>query len=220
MNRVEVVVAHWKRPANIQPILDALRSQTIPVTCTVTDTYESDTPKPIGWDRHFLMPNMGAWNRIAIAGAYDHEFTLLLDDDVLPCPSMCESFLNMADGIGKRFACLGYTGRRYQFNAIHRIEKVVSPEWCNWITQCYFLNTADIHWTLRELHRAGLKIKLPSCHFDAVMGYGITRNTGQPCYVIPEPDGMDWANLSQEHAVSKNDGYEGSLLDTIRRLNS
>lgn len=220
MNLVEVVVAHWKRPANIPIILEALRRQTVLVTCTITTTPESDSVDLSGWDRVFTMPNMGAWNRIAIAGAYDNDYTLLLDDDVLPSGIMVETFVETAHLMNNRFACLGFTGRRFAFDQIHRLGPVNHVEWCQWITQAYFLNTQDLHWTLRELHRAGLKIKLPSCHSDAVMCYGITRNTGQPCYVLPEPDGMDWSSLSQEHAVSKNEGYEASLVDTIKRLNS
>lgn len=217
--RVEVVVANWKRPANIPRVLEALRAQTVPVTCTLTDASPEAHPAVIhdAWDRVFTMPNMGAWNRIAICGAYGHEYTLFVDDDVIPAPNMVERFLSCADALGDRFACLGFRGRRYKWGTIEIHDFPQMNECMEWIAQIYFLKTRDIYWTLHELHRCGLKVKLPSNHFDAIMCYGITRHTGQPCYVIPQPDGMSY-DLPENDAVSKNEGYEASLIQTIERL--
>lgn len=219
MNRVEVVLSHWRRPGNIPAILEALRSQTIPVTCTLVDVHEQSSyaikPK-LKFDRVFRLPNLGAWTRIAICGVYEHEYTLLLDDDVVPSPLMVETLLEAADTLRGRFSCLGFHGRnvgeQIDFIQRHYIEKV------HWIVQAYFVNTGYMPFAISQLHQAKLSIRLPTNHSDTILCFGIRKYTGFPCYVVGAPQGMIWEAGDQSDAVSKTDGYEESLQDTLRAL--
>lgn len=223
MNKVEVVAAHFKRPANMPKILAALREQTVPVTCTLTDAGDGETdPGDVcdRWDRVFAMAPMGAWERLAIAGAYSHEYTLFLDDDVLPSPTFVETLLKAAEALNGRFSVLGFHGRRYAFDAIQFIDLPATTEFVQWLARVYFFKTIDLHWALAERLRCGFEITAKASNFDAIMCYGITRHTGQPCYAVPPPAGMEWNCLDENDALSKVEGYEAALIDCIKRLNA
>lgn len=219
MNKVEVVVSHFRRPSNIPKILAALRAQTVPVTCTLTDA--SDSISAIDttcWDRVFRMEPMGAWERLAIAGAYAHEFTLFLDDDVLPSPNFAESFLMASEALQGRFSVLGCHGRRYEFDRIWFIDLPETSEFVHWLARVYFFRTEHLIWALDERRRCGFEITAKASNFDAIMCYGISRRIGQPCYATPSPAGTDWDSLDQNDALSKAEGYEELLTNCIKRI--
>lgn len=219
MKEVEVVVCHWRRPHNIPLILHALRNQSISVTCTLIDAHtehECAVDQSI-WDRVFVVPNMGAWNRFALAGAYDHKYTLLLDDDVLPSYRMVEWLKTAAESV-PGFSVIGFLGRNLHDDNVEFIDNPPEPVVVGWLARVYFIKTRDIGFAITSRMLAGIPIKLPTNHSDVVSCYGIWNAIGEPCYAVPEPAGMSWGLLSQNDAVCTTEGYEASLVECIKMM--
>ena len=75
---IEVVVDHWRRPANVTRLLRAFRVQTVPcrltlVNCSPTGEFLEEWGELV--DRVLVLPNQGSSTRFAPAGAFDCEFT-------------------------------------------------------------------------------------------------------------------------------------------------
>lgn len=222
--RVEVVLCNWRRPGNIPIIRDAIRAGTERVTLTLIDASETkeNACTTEGFDRVFRMPNLGSWNRIVIAGGYDSEYTLLIDDDVLPGPTMVATFLKFAQQVSDNFAVLGFKGRDWQDGKVQIVDdpKGEDHKIVGWLARVYFFKTRDIHHGVGERNRIGNRLRLPSVHIDAVVCKGITRATGQPCYVLPSSPGMEWDALPANDAVWQKTAYRGSLVKTLEKLDT
>lgn len=219
MSTVEVVVSHWKRPQNIPLILEALRKQDyhIPVTCTITVPYGSHDIDHVSWDRVFMMEPMGAWERLSIAGAYACDYTMFLDDDIMPGAGFVSQFIKVAQSFHNRFSVLGCHGRFFRFNRIEFLDLPSTPEYCHWLARCYFFKTVDLMYAIQERLRRGFIIDGRPSNMDPIMCYAISRSTGNPCYVIPSPEGTDW-NLPDNDALSKEQCYESNLMECLKRL--
>lgn len=219
--RVEVVITNWRRPGNIPLVRDSIRNQTERVWITLIDASETPGNACVtdGFDRVFKMPNLGSWNRMVMAGGYDCEYTLFIDDDVLAGPTMVETFLKFADQVQNNFGVIGFKGRDYvDGNLVIVDDPKQGAQVCAWLARLYFIKTRDLHFGLGERHRIGSRIRLPSIHIDAVMCMGITRATGQPCYVMPSVPGMEWDALPANDAVWQKESYRASLLKTLEKL--
>src|SRR4030095_10430567 len=129
MNSIEAVVINWKRPQNVGQSVAALGSQTEPCTVTVCDCHPSPAfalgeatltmvDRLYSWSH-----NLGGYNRFVPIGAYDHRYTLFLDDDMLPGLRCVEHFLRSAMQIGN-FGVLGQMGRIIQPDGVYRYEHV------------------------------------------------------------------------------------------------
>lgn len=231
--RVEVVLTNWRRPANIPRVRDSIRAQTERVRLTLIDASERGNECDASrFDRVFRMPNCGSWNRMVIAGGYDCEYTLFIDDDVLAGPTMVEEFLRFADAVENKFAVLGFKGRRWTVardaqqgdrdgrdpREVEIVDQPQEPTAVGWLARVYFLQTKDIHHGVGERHRIGNRLRLPSVHIDAVLCLGITRATQQPCYVLPSVPGMEWDALPANDAVWRQTQYSDSLRRTLEKL--
>lgn len=110
---VEVVIINWRRPANVTKILDALKAQSHPCTITVCDCAEQGFHLPpetlVKIDNRYCFGNHGAFNRYIPAFNYSHDYTLFLDDDLLPGPRVIEHFVRWSQQ--KPDALLGHYGR-------------------------------------------------------------------------------------------------------------
>lgn len=97
MPTIEAVLINCFRPDNIGIILNAIRPQ-VHLT-TVIDC----SPDLVSWtaDRTLRMCrhecDVGPWIRYAIAGLYEQDFTLLIDDDLCPAGDMVARFMEYSD---------------------------------------------------------------------------------------------------------------------------
>jgi hypothetical protein len=115
-NDVEVILINWKRPGNIIEIVRGLRNQTRPCTITICDCHPTQTfalPSSIRDDVDRIyrwQHNTGPYSRYVPIGAFDHEFTFFLDDDMVPGSLCIEHFIDAAARAGS-FGVLGQLGR-------------------------------------------------------------------------------------------------------------
>lgn len=78
---VTAVLLSWKRKPNMPRIIEALRSQTVPVEVWVIN---NDGTEDFGADRLIAMPwNAGEWARYPMAGRIETEYGLFQDDDFI-----------------------------------------------------------------------------------------------------------------------------------------
>lgn len=216
MNAVEVVVINWRRAGNVELISQALRAQSVPVTATLIDAHEPGvnelSPECLArFDRVIPMPhNYGCWNRLVPLGAYDHEYTMFLDDDVIPSPNLVMHYLSCAKEKSDQFAVLGLLGRRLWDGRYHKSNVIRSPHHflpVDTIIRTYFVRTELLHWCHVELRR--WKIELPFFDDDILMCAAITIHTGLRSFLTPirpnDPDiDTKWEALPQNDAVWKH----------------
>jgi hypothetical protein len=218
MNSVETVVVNWKRPENVAQIVAALRSQSEPCTITVCDCGPSPT---FALDEHTLnlvdrlyrwSRNLGAYNRFVPIGAYDHRYTLFLDDDLLPGQRCVEHFLAGAMQI-RRFGVLGQLGRIIQPDGLYRYEHV--PRTSDFvetdvIIRGYFVSTDSLCHLLQFKQIMG--------HFDELMATddlllctALHTLAGLSSYLTPYDEDdetlINKRELSDHHALSDHPGH-------------
>jgi hypothetical protein len=76
---ITAVLMSWKRKANMPLIIEALRSQTVPVDIWLIN---NNGTEDFGADRTvFFNPSPGEWARYVIAGAVQTEYCMFQDDD-------------------------------------------------------------------------------------------------------------------------------------------
>ena len=123
---VEVVVLNWKRPANVARIVAALNGQETPCVVTIIDTPQSKFTRPAGLriDNIYTREDRGPYTRYTVE-RYGCEYTLFLDDDILPDRDFVGRFIQCAQE--KPDDLLGICGRRlpdgrYNYRGIARSE--------------------------------------------------------------------------------------------------
>ena len=158
MNKIEVVIINWKRPKNVKIIVEAITEQTIPCTLTICDCHPSSefslppstlkkADRLYRWTR-----NMGSFNRYLPMAAFDHSYTLFLDDDLLPGRKCLEGFLKTAEKLNDVFGVLGQFGRmisptgQYLSNEVPR---GIGIREVDIIVQAYFVKTKNLHNVLK-----------------------------------------------------------------------
>jgi len=78
---ITAVLLSWKRKANMPLIIEALRSQSVPVEVWVIN---NDGLDDFGADRLIAIPwNSGEWARYVIAGRVTTTYTMFQDDDFM-----------------------------------------------------------------------------------------------------------------------------------------
>lgn len=79
--KITAVLLSWKRPNNMLPIIDALKSQTIDVEIWLVN---NDGYGDFGADKLFAIPwNAGEWARYVAAGRVETEYCMFQDDDFM-----------------------------------------------------------------------------------------------------------------------------------------
>lgn len=210
---VEAVIINWKRPENVAQIAEALARQSVPCTITICDCHPEPRfalPEPTlqRADRVYRWRhNTGPYSRFVPLASYDHEFTLLLDDDMLPGAHCVRHFLDHAREV-RRFGVLGQLGRIVAANGEYRPRHVPRRNGfveVDVVIRGYFVRTrhlplvADLRWRMNHLDSAAPVDDLLLC---VAMG----MLAGLPCYLTPadaDPETlMNKRELPQPHSVS------------------
>jgi hypothetical protein len=210
---IEAVIINWKRPENVAQIVEALERQSVPCTITICDCH----PEP-----RFALPdrtrlhadriyhwhhNTGPYSRFVPLASYDHEFTLFLDDDMLPGDHCARHFLDCA-GVIRRFGVLGQLGRivapsgEYLPRHVPRGDGFVEVDI---VIRGYFVRTrhlplvADLRWRMN--HVSG-----PLPVDDLLLCVAMGQLAGLPCYLTPadaDPETrMNRRELPQPYSLS------------------
>jgi len=228
MNSTEVVVINWKRPLNVARIVAALKAQSEPCTITVCDChpsrdFELDDETLTLVDRLYRWThNCGAYSRYVPVGAYDHQFTLFLDDDMLPGIRCVEHFVRNA----KRgnFGVLGQIGRIILPDGIYCPRDVCRSEnflKTDIIIRGYFVSTKNLYnvqrlrWMLNYFDEA-----LPED--DLLLCTSMLVCADLASYLTPwdadEETLINKQELSTEHALSKRPDHFRKREEFIRRV--
>ncbi|OHV35665.1 glycosyltransferase family 2 protein [Pseudofrankia sp. EUN1h] len=153
MNKVETVVINWKRPGNVERVVNALRAQSTPCTVTVCDTHLDDqyalsTSVLDNADRVYRWGhNTGPYSRFVPLAAYDHEYTFFIDDDMLPGPRCVEHFVNTAEAL-PGFGSIGQMGRIIPPDGVYRarnVERLPRPREIDVLVRGFFVRTRNLH---------------------------------------------------------------------------
>jgi hypothetical protein len=153
MNKVEAVVINWKRPGNVERIVDALRAQSTPCTVTVCDTHLDDqytlSPSTLSdADRVYRWGhNTGPYSRFVPLAAYDHEYTFFLDDDMLPGTRCVEHFVDTADSL-PGFGSIGQMGRIIPSDGVYTardVGRMPRPREIDVLVRGFFVRTRNLH---------------------------------------------------------------------------
>ena len=193
MNVVETVIINWKRPANIEKIITALRSQTVPCTVTLCDCHPSaeyalSAPTLEKVDRIYRWKhNLGAYSRYLPMIGFDHPYTFLIDDDLLPGCQCLEAFLEAALQIENEFGVLGQFGRIVSAEGYYRAVNIPRNDRfreVDFIVQAYFVKTCNLHNLLRFRWETGyFEDKLPED--DLLLCASLKYYQDLRCYLTP-----------------------------------
>ncbi len=211
MERVEVVLINYKRPDNLRIILEAFKSQTVPVFITLinvpADTkYELDAETLAKFDRVFTWThNFGPFNRYVPLASYSHEFTYFSDDDMAPGVRCIENFLIQADAI-KNFGVIGQQGRILDPDGMYKPRDVIKkdvPVEVDFVVRGYFTKSENLYGlsVLRNNMHMQPDIKLED---DLLLCVSMSYICGLQNYLIPlnkdKETKMNRRNLSEEGA--------------------
>lgn len=229
MNLIEVVIINWKRPRNVERIIDALREQTIPCTITICDNHPDPefalSPEALDKaDRIYRWKhNLGAYSRYLPLAGMDHQFTFLLDDDLLPGKRCLEAYLRTALQL-EDFGVLGHFGRIVTPSGFYKYFNTPSQNRvleCDFIIRAYFVKTCnlsrlvDMRWELGYFEDEKPEDDLLMC--GAMKYYRDLR-----CYVIPTYDDpetlLNPKGLETAYALSRRPDHIFKRNMFIRRL--
>ncbi|ADP84974.1 glycosyltransferase family 2 protein [Pseudofrankia inefficax] len=153
MNKVEAVVINWKRPGNVERIVDALQAQSVPCTVTVCDTHIDDqytlsqatlssADRVYRWGH-----NTGPYSRFVPLAAYDHEYTFFVDDDMLPGTRCVEHFVNTAESL-PGFGSIGQMGRIVPPDGVYtarNVGRLPKAREIDILVRGFFVRTRNLH---------------------------------------------------------------------------
>jgi hypothetical protein len=120
--RVTAIITNWKRPRNSPLLVDALKAQTARPNIVLVDNSgvsrehngEHFYCATRAADEYWRFPDRGVISRLAPAFLdLTTEYTLFLDDDLLPGNRCVEGLLALADSLSNRFSTIGQIGRIY-----------------------------------------------------------------------------------------------------------
>jgi hypothetical protein len=202
-NQVEVVIINWKRPRNVDIIVDALRDQTIPCTITICDCHQSpefelkhDTLSSA--DRVYRWPhNLGSFSRYVPVGGYDHRYTMFIDDDMMPGRRCIEHFLTAADG-RQSFGALGQMGRILDANGAYRPRDIPRGHGfteVDILIRAYFTETRCLSHVPQMRTLLG---DYDDPEDDILLSVGLSLYAGRGCYLTPiDPDPETLVNMRE-----------------------
>lgn len=160
---VTAILLSWKRVANMRPIVDALRSQTVPVEIWTINNGADDID--LADDRYIHIPwNAGEWARYVFAGRAETEYVMFQDDDFMLGD---ETFLEDAIRLHKEKCpehIIGVAGRGLQTSPPYYHPDIVNrsgraaiikghfqlfkPEICHRVRIPRHPSASDIYWSL------------------------------------------------------------------------
>lgn len=222
---VAAILTNWKRPRNIPPLVESLRSQSLRPTIVLVDN--SPTPpeqhgEPFyhvtrAVDEYWRFPDRGVISRFAPALLdLSHEYTLFLDDDLLPGKRCVESLVELAGKLEDRFSTIGQIGRNYRrvgfaYEYIRRNvgRHATEPTPVDMTARAHFCVTSSIVECARWWRHAAnlLPSHVISHNDDVCLCQSIQRETGHASYLIP---GWDSDCLLRTHDMPSNDALSAS----------
>ena len=223
MNAIEVVLINWKRPANIGKIVQALRYQTIPCTITLCDCHPSeeyalpvsviqDVDRVYRWEH-----NLGAYSRYLPVAGFDHSYTFLMDDDLLPGRKCLEAFLEAALQLEDEFGVLGQFGRILSPDGNYRVTDIPLNDRfqeVDFIVQAYFVKTCNLHYLLRFRWETGyFEDELPED--DLLLCAALKYYRGLRCYLTPWDGNQE--DLLKRHILDESLGLSSRQDHLYRR---
>ena len=153
MNKVETVVINWKRPGNVERIVESLRAQTTACTVTVCDThldgrFALSTATLDGADRVYSWGhNTGPYSRFVPLAAYDHEYTFFIDDDMVPGTRCVEHLVQTAESL-PGFGSIGQMGRIIPSNGVYKarnVGRLAHAREIDILVRGFFVRTRNLH---------------------------------------------------------------------------
>lgn len=209
---VETVVINWKRPRNVTQIVSALRRQSEPTTITLIDChpdwrYRLPRATLRQADRVYrLHRNLGSFNRYVPVGAYDHEFTFFMDDDMLPGSRCIEHYL---DSRPASFGVLGQIGRRLNSDGTYSrrgVERTISLEPVDFLIRGYFVRTRMLDAVHQLRWNLGLE-KAAAVEDDMLLAFAMQMEYGLDSYLTPHSDDpqtkQNFKELPSRHALAR-----------------
>jgi len=204
-----------------------LRHQSQPCTITVCDCHPSDKfalsemalpsiDRMYRWSH-----NLGSYSRYVPIGAYDHEYTLFLDDDMLPGRKCVEHFLKSAKAI-RHFGVLGQLGRivgadgSYFPRNIQRMKMFVEVDV---LVRGYFIRTSNLFYLLRLREIMGSFDAMTNDDLALCISLRLFGNL--PLYLTPSSKDretlMNKEDLDDEFALSRRPEHLRRRNEFLRR---
>lgn len=228
-NDIEVVLINWKRPKNVEKIVESLRNQTIPITITICDCnpskeFELSEKTRSVIDRLFSWKhNLGGFNRFVPMPSYEHKYTFFLDDDLLPGRKCLEFFLNEAEKI-EDFGVLGQIGRMVDDDLVYRPKSVKRNnelQDVDFIVRAYFTKTKHLHNVVKFRWELGY-FEEELIEDDLLLCASLKFYEQLPSYLLPYNRDIEslinYDELSPDFALSERSNHYLKRNDFIRRL--
>jgi hypothetical protein len=193
------IVVNWRRPGNIQLVLDSLRQQTMPLTIALCECAPGtiwETPKGVqgGFDIVFTVShNIGPTSRFIPALAMPQfTYAFFQVDDFLPGPECVEHMHQTAQNLNGEFATIGQDGNCVNGDVLRRkrIEQLDEPVSVDIVVSSELARTADVvhavtlHSRLAERYPEAL----PCFEDDMLLCMGIQMYCNWPSYLTPRCD--------------------------------
>ena len=212
MASVEVVVINWKRPRNVLRIVRRLKEQTHHCVVTVCDSaswwFKLPRRAQQFIDNRYRLKNCGAITRYVPADRYRCDYTLFLDDDMLPGRRAVEHFVRWAEA-KPQAALLGQmgriVGREYNWNGVPRRAGDFTS--VDMVVRAYFVRSE----MLAGLARFRQLWDGPIREDDMALAWAIKIFSNGGIFLTPASDDSDEQVNAEElpdaHALSKNPSH-------------
>ena len=211
MATVEVVVINWKRPRNVLRIVRRLKEQTHRCVVTVCDSASwwfklPRRARPL-IDNHYVVADCGPFTRYVLADRYRCDFTLFLDDDMLPGRRAVEHFVRWAEAKPEAML-LGQmgriVGRQYAWT---KVPRGVDFTPVDMLVRAQFVRTEQ----LAGLVRFRQLWNGPIREDDMALAWAIKIFSNGGIFLTPASDDSDEQINAEElpdgHALSKNPSH-------------
>jgi hypothetical protein len=206
MPTIEAAIINCFRPGNVLRILGAISPQ-VSIT-TVLECAEHAQAWPSSRVIRFLpkLHDLGPWTRYAVAGLYEQEYTLLIDDDLLPDADMVNRFLEH----GERHDLVCGMGRKLTTDGGYR-GKNCPPGEADIGIRCYFWRTSVMRETVPK---AMARLTLEERRYDDDIAMCLCSS--RKAFVLHGK--VPWTELPCPNASSSTPGHLGRRDALCRRL--
>ncbi|WP_312748047.1 glycosyltransferase [Sphingobacterium multivorum] len=226
---VDAVIINFKRPRNVEKIIEALLAQTVKCRIIIYDYFKSTENRlnPEILEKVDIVfssnVNLGGFNRYIPMGFYTSPYTFFIDDDVLPGTKCIESFLEAAEKL-PNFGVLGQVGRVLSSDDLYRPKDVSSSadfREVDFIVRAYFVKTRYLFNVLKYKWLLGYhETKL--IEDDLLLCCALKHYENLPCYLIPF-DGdrerlINKEELSNLHSLSSRRDHYALRSFFIKRV--
>lgn len=238
------IVINWRRPDNIGRIVAALLAQTKPIDkITIVDNSPNGSlisnagRKVSVW--YFPDDGIGPVCRFAPALLHcKYDYTMFVDDDLVPGRALHEQFLATARVLDNKFATIGDVARIYrQTGSLSKPSYyyVMSdvprhddkPRVVDLTCRGHFIRTSDVRYALefRDKLRQNYTDDDWLKHDDILLCCGIQLFTGKPSYLLPtvsphKKHRLVSTALNDDNAMSRQSNHHSVRNTLITRATS